>query len=488
MRTAILRWGLGVAVLSLGLTWGLGTRTGTGQAGTPAPKGKQADSAVPGGIQLTGTASCSGRGCHGSLKPTLDRKPDDPVQLDEYTRWLLHDKHANAHAVLFNKRSQRMAELLNIPKDKAHEEPRCLACHSNPFASGPAAVAELRRTPPTARAEVVRAERVSGVGCESCHGSAEKWLAPHTSAAWKKLSAEEKFKQGMVPVSNLAVLAETCAGCHVGAPPGAAGIARDVNHDLIAAGHPRLNFEFGAYLANLPPHWNTKVRKRSADEEARAWAVGQAVSACAALDLLAHRADEAARDPRGHQPWPEFSEYDCFACHHNLPASWRWSKQHYSGRKPGAFPWGTWYFALPPRLDSDKQGELTPSLDALEKLMSRPSPPAQEVARQARTAFEQMRNLQQRVGAEFDQAQLRRLLGGLGQNGGKGLDALTTTWDGAEQLYLAAHALGELPPDAAVHKARAFAPGEDSPRLFRPDLFHKSILPWLKGLEKTPAR
>src|SRR5262245_6717587 len=110
MRTAKLRWGLGLAVLSVGLTWWLGTRQGpgTGQAGTPAPKGKQVDPAVPGSIPLTGTASCSGRGCHGSLEPTPDRKPDDPVQLDEYTRWLIHDKHANAQAVLFNERSRRM--------------------------------------------------------------------------------------------------------------------------------------------------------------------------------------------------------------------------------------------------------------------------------------------------------------------------------------------------------------------------------------------
>jgi hypothetical protein len=486
MRTAQLRWGLSGAVLSAGLVLWLGTRSGPGRADTAVPKA--AGDAAAAALPITGTASCSGRGCHGSLEPAADRKPDDPVQLNEYTRWLIHDKHAGAHALLFNDRSRRIAKLLGIAN--AHEEPRCLACHSNPFAAGPVAQAELKRTTPTALTDLVRQERASGVGCESCHGPAQKWLAPHTEASWKGYTAEKKRGEyGMVPVNDLVALAETCAGCHVGAPPGAAGVARDVNHDLIAAGHPRLNFEFATYLANLPPHWNTQVRKRDADGEARAWAVGQAASACAALELLAHRADGAQR-PAGdalRAPWPEFSESDCFACHHNLPAPWRWSKEHYGERKPGTIPWGSWYFALAPRLaGSDKDAKLSDALVDLRKLMAKPLPPAKKVAEQARAAAEQMKAVRQRLAKDkdFDRAQLRRLLSGLATNGGKGLDALTTSWDGAEQLYLAGYALGGPPHGPEVHKARAFAPGEDSPRAFRPDAFRKSLEPWVKGLQK----
>jgi hypothetical protein len=53
--------------------------------------------------------------------------------------------------------------------------------------------------------------------------------------------------------------------------------------------------------------------KKYSDFEARAWLLGQVVSAKAALDLLKYRAD-----PEHGKPWPEFAEYGCFACHHNL--------------------------------------------------------------------------------------------------------------------------------------------------------------------------
>jgi hypothetical protein len=38
---------------------------------------------------------------------------------------------------------------------------------------------------------------------------------------------------------------------------------RDVNHDLIAAGHPRLSFELSAFMATMPPHWTAHRRPRA---------------------------------------------------------------------------------------------------------------------------------------------------------------------------------------------------------------------------------
>src|SRR5205807_1861790 len=94
-------------------------------------------------------------------------------------------------------------------------------------------------------------------------------------------------------------LAETCVGCHVGSPavPAFPG-ARDVNHDLIAAGHPRLNFEFAAFLFNLPRHWNEEKKTPSPGAEGGTWVVGQAITAKAALELLAHRANQATANPQ----------------------------------------------------------------------------------------------------------------------------------------------------------------------------------------------
>ena len=61
--------------------------------------------------------------------------------------------------------------------------------------------------------------------------------------------------------------------------------------------------------ANVPPHWTEKLFNKPG-VEASAWLVGQAVSAEAALALLADQArNHKARD----RPWPEFSEYDCYA-------------------------------------------------------------------------------------------------------------------------------------------------------------------------------
>ena len=51
------------------------------------------------------------------------------------------------------------------------------------------------------------------------------------------------------------VQAQVCVGCHVGAPAKDGVPARDLNHDLMAAGHPRLIFELSSYQANMPPHW-----------------------------------------------------------------------------------------------------------------------------------------------------------------------------------------------------------------------------------------
>src|SRR5205807_4323806 len=127
---------------------------------------------------------------------------------------------------------------------------------------------------------------------------------------WGNLSAHQKQELGMWDTQSLEGRARACATCHVGAP------GREVNHDLIAVGHPRLRFDFGAAHTRLPQHWDRrKDLQRYPDLEARAGAVGQVVSARAALELLVFQADDsvAKKNP---PPWPEFAAYDCAACHH----------------------------------------------------------------------------------------------------------------------------------------------------------------------------
>src|SRR5262249_15141429 len=138
---------------------------------------------------------------------------------------------------------------------------------------------------------------------------------------------------GMTDLSDAKTQAKVCAGCHVGAAPSNGLPPREVDHDLIAAGHPRLAFEFTAFRNNLPPHWSP-----ARTEPPNAGAVAELVAADMSLDLLAYRAGRA----KG--PWPEFAEYDCFACHASLRVdSWRAGSGYYRGRLPGSLPPNKWY-------------------------------------------------------------------------------------------------------------------------------------------------
>ena len=166
----------------------------------------------------------------------------------------------------------------------AFEDRRCLACHTTP------------------RSEAVRRETAwlnqDGVGCESCHGAAGAWLGPHTGGEWaRRNDASGKREYGFENTKDLANRARICTGCHVGSGPSKTSITRDVTHDLIAAGHPRLDFELSAYLVNEPPHWSEKGEYASRanrlepapDFQARAWAIGQLVTARSAASLTAAR-------------------------------------------------------------------------------------------------------------------------------------------------------------------------------------------------------
>ncbi len=377
--------------------------------------------------QLTGTASCSGRACHGGLDP-IPPFPDQMSQQNEYPRWLLHDRHATAYEVLFDDRSKRIAQLLGI--GEAHESGRCLACHTNPLAA--------RDQSPLAHEE-----RLSGVGCEACHGAASGWLDQHTARGWGK-NADVARQSGMTPIDAWSDWAKRCAGCHVGGAPGddAPGIpARDMNHDLIAAGHPRLDFEFGAFLANLPPHW----RKRDRDE-AKIWAVGQARSAEAALRLLEYRADSSPALDKLGKPWPEFSEYACYACHHDLSEAWRQTPAHYTGRTPGSLPWGSWYL-LPLAKPFERQplGDSKAVIDHLQsvrQLMEQPTPSRDKVAAAAKAMAVELRKWADNLAAEpSDAAKVRARLGALADDGKSASD-----WDAATQYYLAIFALSQALP------------------------------------------
>jgi hypothetical protein len=291
----------------------------------------------------------------------------------------------------------------------------------------------------------------------------------------------------MTAVGNALPLSQKCAGCHVGSQPapGFRGV-RDVNHDLIAAGHPRLNFEYAAFLANLPPHWKAEKRTWTPEARARTWAVGQAVTAKAALELLAHRVEQAQRSPPV-APWPEFAEYDCFACHHDLrPKSWR-QEPAFAQQRLGSLPWSAWYYAMPRILAESGAAdvpELVSALDDLGRLLRLPNPNGDLVITRARKAIGEIKDrlLPNAIRRHYEARSLAKAFRRRLEK--PELAAAEVNWDAAAQLYLALAALTDdgkqdaklEPVIRDLSRILAFPEGQkpaekyESPKDFQPKL------------------
>jgi hypothetical protein len=399
----------------------------------------------------TGALGCAAAACHNG--GGYYGNPGN-----EFGAWS-RDPHAKAYSVLLNEQSQAISRNLKRATP-ANRDAQCLACHATPApADDPGAV-------------------TAGVGCESCHGPARDWRAIHYQPNWKMLSTAEKARYGMADTKDLVARAQKCVECHVGTPD------KEVNHDLIAAGHPRLAFELSGFLgAYEPKHWLRTQEPHGAEFEARAWHVGQLVSARAAAELLRVRADTA-------QSWPELSEYGCFGCHHDLKAegaAWR-STRRFADLPAGSLPWGAWYFALPDAagLPSNASGEIA----TLTKLMARPYPAPSEVSAAASRLRDTLDLALKSQSPPVNSTSVYDQLLQLTADGQK--PDVVGDWEHATQRYLAiaAHAqcLGDLnrvsrTPErrAALLAARnelAFQATPrrfDSPSAFSPDAFRKLL-------------
>ncbi len=256
-----------------------------------------------------GVASCANSGCHGATQPLNAAR----VLQNEYYTWLSSDRHAQAYNVLFSARSARVARNMRL-KGKAYQETVCLDCHT---------------TNVPAKQVSGKVDPEDGVQCEACHGPASGWRAEHTQAGW---THEQSVARGMTDLHSVPLRASGCLSCHLG------NDKKEVDHELIASGHPILAFELDNYTETMPAHWR-RVRDTAATPDthgARAFAVGQAAAFSQSLDNLAHHA-------RG-EKWPEFSDMSCINCHHSLETSgWRqergwptraglpaWSPQHWA--------------------------------------------------------------------------------------------------------------------------------------------------------------
>jgi hypothetical protein len=393
---------------------------------------------VDSGRHFVGVGSCSASNCHGGDGTR------GPIG-SEYSIWIQDDKHAEAFSVLYNETSQRMARLLKLDKP-AHQSVLCLNCHTP------------QNDPPFAGASShgSLSALLDGVSCEACHGAASDWLGPHVRRDWSKKPSVEKSALGFRNTKDLWTRGKACADCHVGEA------GRDVNHDLYAAGHPRLFFEMSAFNANMPAHWDRNDdRQRSGPSrdkssfEAKLWAIGQLASAEAALDLLIHRADNARddlvlSDQAATYPsdetvavWPEFAETGCFACHHNLDSpSWR-QQRGFASRNAGGYPWGTWLFPiLPTVVDSAGSADLTSADNPLARLtteMARPYPNRTSVVSAARELQTVLTESAQTINSrQLTAEQVAAWMKGVSK---VATSASQQNWDGATQSWLSLTAI-----------------------------------------------
>ncbi|MCE9629379.1 MAG: cytochrome c family protein [Planctomycetia bacterium] len=418
-------------------------------------------------------ASCGTVSCHGGPKAG-----NHDVQSFAFTIWMNDDPHARAYEVLHEPRSRRMARSLGL--GEAHRAQQCLACHSMQSES-------REPLPPEVLAD--------GVGCGSCHGDSSRWQHIHYFPEWKQLSTPQRESLGYRDLSNASTRVQNCIPCHVG------DASREVNHDLIAAGHPRLSFEFAAYQRLWPRHWTPAGKAESqADFAQRSWAVGQAATLEAVASLLAVRAERASEAIAAERPhrWPELSEFDCYACHQTLGP--RSSAAGHAARFQNPFPgqpsWQPWYVSAGRLLEAaaspsgqDRPGVGTAAVD-IRKVFE----PEWSVADQERLdrVLLEARGLARAAGASARELATRERI--VLDASHHRLDALLADappewrfWDAAVQTLLVIEAAGggraagsrqaAAPGQTrqAIEELREslrFAPGVDSPRHFDPVRFN----------------
>jgi hypothetical protein len=248
-----------------------------------------------------GVQTCAASTCHGAVQPWQN----SVVLQNEFITWSTHDSHSTAYQALLSDRGKRIAARLGI--GPAENAAMCLDCHTDNVA-------------PEKRGK--NFDIADGVGCESCHGGAENWLGIHVSGV---SSRPDLVAAGMYPTQDPVARAELCMGCH---QPNS---DRLVSHRLLSAGHPRLAFELDTFTVNQPAHVRVDEdyrQRKPAHDNAKLWAIGQAVAARTQLRALAQSMSRKAG------LFPELAFFECGSCHHPFDSA-QWQPQPGVGLGPG---------------------------------------------------------------------------------------------------------------------------------------------------------
>jgi len=256
------------------------------------PAGSANGNSMSSTARYEGVATCAGSTCHGRAEGN-----GAVVRQDEISTWQQPASQSGAHsrafAVLAGRRGQQIADSLGL--GPATQAPDCLGCHAT-FAP------KSQRGP--------RFLLSDGVGCESCHGASEGWLASHYA---RPATHASNIADGLIPLDQPQVRAQNCLDCHYGSK----NRGQFVTHAMMSAGHPRVSFELDLFSA-LQQHHNEDAdyrARKGRTNSVRFWAVGQAeaVKRSTALFTDPEYGMEGA--------FPQFYFYDCHSCHREIQDS-----------------------------------------------------------------------------------------------------------------------------------------------------------------------
>jgi hypothetical protein len=296
------RRSFGLIILTLLLAGSAHAQQTAAPAATQAPAQKPALRASITDYKHMGVASCSTSVCHGKLAPA----PGKNVRLNEYRTWVNEDRHADAYRTLEQKESKRIASNMGLPN--AATAKICLDCHADNMPAD-------KRGP--------KFQLSDGVQCEACHGGSERWLESH---AGESATHKDNLARGMYPSESPLERAELCLSCHLGTKD------RFATHEIMAAGHPRLQFELEGFTATQPAHFTVDADyegRKGKIENVNLWVTGQIENARTMLRLLQSPMYATST------MFPELAFYDCDACHHSME-NVRWNPERASmGIKPG---------------------------------------------------------------------------------------------------------------------------------------------------------
>ena len=235
-------------------------------------------------VETIQTRSCATATCHGGV---IDQGPSWNHSSSSFYAFDPHRSAGQILTVTAPSKSRNIVERLN---PAAASDPsvydqvlvdRCVSCHTS--ATTTSSIDQLPKL------------IADGIGCASCHGDSSSWVEPHTRADFV---GEMRFQPpyNLVDTESIAGRAATCVRCHVGSRTDD-GIVRDVNHDLIAAGHPAMRFDLLIFNENLPHHWDDDgaVEREFTKSAMRTRAIGQKTNLFAAAKLSAERAEDFER-------------------------------------------------------------------------------------------------------------------------------------------------------------------------------------------------